>query len=96
THQDYYMEKSPVTYVENARTPTLILCGEQDQRVPFAQSLEMYRGLKRFDVPVKFVAFPGEGHGLKLLQHQKYKMQVEFQWIEKYLFGRDWELADLK
>ncbi len=93
--QNYYMKKSPVTHVENARTPTLILCGEQDRRVPFPQSLEMYRGLKRMGCPVRFIAFPREGHGLRELRHQMTKMKREFQWVEKHLFQRDWELDDL-
>ncbi len=95
TRADYYREKSPVNYVENAGTPTLILCGKEDRRVPFPQSLEMYRGLNRMGCPVKFVAFPREGHGLRELKHQLYKMRVEFQWVEKHLFNRDWDLEEL-
>ena len=96
SRQDYYMKKSPVTYVKQAKTPTLILCGEQDRRVPFPQSLEMYRGLKRYGTPTKFAAFPREDHGLREIRHQLYKMRLEFQWVEKHLFNRDWELNDLK
>ncbi|GAB4365365.1 MAG: S9 family peptidase [Calditrichia bacterium] len=92
---DYYMKKSPVVYVQQAKTPTLILCGEEDRRVPFPQSLEMYRGLKRYGVPVKFVAFPREKHGLREVKHQLYKMKSEFQWVEKHLFDRDWDLESL-
>lgn len=96
SRQNYYLEKSPVTYVQNAKTPTLILCGEEDRRVPFSQSLEMYGGLKRYGVKVKFAAFPGEGHGLRQIKHQLYKMRLEFQWVEKHLFNREWQLEDLK
>ena len=95
TRGDYYQKKSPVSYVANAKTPTLILCGEEDRRVPFAQSLEMYRGLKRMGCPVRFIAFPEEGHGLKKIRHQMTKMQTEFQWIGQHLFGRVWKPEDL-
>ncbi len=95
TRSEYYREKSPVNYVGNAQTPTLILCGEEDRRVPFPQSLEMYRGLDRMGCPVKFVAFPREGHGLREIRHQLHKMRVEFQWIERHLFDREWKLSDL-
>ncbi len=54
-----WQKKSPVMYVKHAKTPTLIFCGEKDRRVPFPQSLEMYRGLKRNGCPVEMVAFPG-------------------------------------
>ena len=93
---EYYQKKSPVNYVTNATTPTLILCGEQDRRVPFAQSLEMYRGLQRMNCPVKFIAFPEEGHSLKKVHNQLIKMQQEFQWIEQHLFERTWETEALK
>ncbi len=96
TRSEYYMRKSPVSYVRQAKTPTLILCGENDRRVPFPQSLEMYRGLQRFGCETLLVAFPKEGHGLRKISHQLYKMRVEFNWVEKHLFGRTWNLKELE
>ncbi len=83
----FWLKKSPVLYVKNATTPTLIFCGEKDQRVPFPQSKEMYIGLKRYGCPVEFVAFPREGHGLRELRHQMIKMKKELNWFEHYLRG---------
>ena len=83
----FWLKKSPVLYVKKASTPTLIFCGENDQRVPFPQSKEMYVGLKRYGCPVEFVAFPREGHGLRELRHQWLKMKKEFNWFEHYLRG---------
>ncbi len=96
TRNEYYMRKSPVSYVKQAKTPTLILCGENDRRVPFPQSLEMYRGLQRFGCETRLVAFPKEGHGLKKISHQLYKMRIEFNWIEEHLFDRSWKLEELE
>ena len=81
----YYRKKSPIFYVKNAVTPTIIFCGEKDRRVPLPQSREMYFGLKWKGVPTKLIVFPGEPHGLRKPAHQLYKMQKEFEWIERYI-----------
>lgn len=82
---DLWLKKSPVMYVKQAKTPTLIFCGVKDRRVPFPQSLEMYRGLKRNGCPVEMVAFPGSGHGPHELKQQLYKMKKEFSWFESHI-----------
>jgi dipeptidyl aminopeptidase/acylaminoacyl peptidase len=84
-HPFFWLKKSPVLYVKNAHTPTLIFCGENDRRVPFPQSLELYRGLKRNGCTVEMVAFPGSGHGPRDLRQQLFKMKKEFSWFEKYI-----------
>jgi dipeptidyl aminopeptidase/acylaminoacyl peptidase len=82
---DYYIKKSPIFYIDNAQTPTIIFCGEKDERVPLPQSREMYYGLKWRKVPTKLIVFPGEPHGLKKPAHQLYKMQEEFNWINNWI-----------
>jgi dipeptidyl aminopeptidase/acylaminoacyl peptidase len=63
---DLFLERSPVRYVDNARTPLLIAHGSEDARVHPGQSLEMYRALKvRAEVPVRLVLYPGEPHGFR-------------------------------
>lgn len=63
---ELFLERSPVRYVDNARTPLLIAHGTDDARVHPGQSLEMYRALKvRADVPVRLVLYPGEPHGFR-------------------------------
>ncbi|MDZ7372395.1 MAG: S9 family peptidase [candidate division KSB1 bacterium] len=84
---EFWLRKSPVLYAKNARTPTLIFCGENDPRVPFAQSREMYVALKRNGCPVEFVAFPREGHSLQEPRHQVQKIKKEFNWFEHYVRG---------
>lgn len=58
------MEKSPIRYVQNVRTPTLILHQEGDQRCPIEQGEQLYMALVCLGVPVRFVRFPGESHGM--------------------------------
>jgi dipeptidyl aminopeptidase/acylaminoacyl peptidase len=81
---DYYRKHSPISYVQNANTPTLILHGEQDV---VSQGYEMYFALKRQGVPVEMVVFPRQGHTF-----QEPKMDLELRrrlhaWVAKYIGG---------
>jgi dipeptidyl aminopeptidase/acylaminoacyl peptidase len=89
-----YREHSPIFYIHQAKTPTLILYGENDRRVPLPQGYEMFRGLKANGVPTELVIFPRAGHGPRELRHRLYKMNKEFQWLEKYITGRDFEFEE--
>jgi dipeptidyl aminopeptidase/acylaminoacyl peptidase len=81
------IERSPVMYLQNAKTPSLIFHGEKDERVPLPQSLENYMGLKKAGVPTQLVIYPREPHGLREPKHQLDKMRRELDWIEKYVRG---------
>lgn len=87
TSQDRWMEMSPLTYVQNVTTPTLIFHGEKDERVPLTQSYEFYLGLKKRGVPAKLVIYPGQPHGLQVPSYQVDKMTRELEWMERYLSG---------
>lgn len=64
TRWQYSLERSPIYYVEEARTPLLIAGGTADDRVHPSQSLQLYRALKLVGkTPVRYVRYPGEGHG---------------------------------
>jgi len=79
------VDRSPVFYLQNAKTPSLIYHGEKDERVPLPQSLETYMGLKKAGVTTQLIIYPREGHGLREPAHQLDKMRREFEWIDKYL-----------
>ncbi len=81
------IERSPVFYLQNAKTPSLIYHGERDERVPLGQSLETYMGLKKAGVTTQLIIYPREGHGLREPKHQLDKMRREMEWIEKYVHG---------
>ena len=57
-----YRAQSPITYVGNVRTPTLVMCDVGDYRVPITQSYAWYRALKDHGVVTQFIAFPVGGH----------------------------------
>ncbi len=57
-----YERSSPMTYIKNVRTPTLLLGGDRDAEVPITQSYEYWNALRRLGVPTEFVVYPDEGH----------------------------------
>lgn len=89
-----YREHSPIFFIHQAKTPTLIMYGENDRRVPLPQGYEMYRGLKANGVPTELVIFPRAGHGPRELRHILHKMNKEFQWLEKYIMDRDFKFEE--
>ena len=63
---DIYAKTSPITYIKQAKTPTLIQHGAADQRVPLPNAYELYQGLQDHNVPTKLIVykgFEGIGHG---------------------------------
>ena len=90
---DLYWEHSPLKDIAKVKTPTLILVGESDVRVPMPQSVELYRALKANGVPTRMYVAPREPHGWRELRHQLFKMNVELDWFERYALGREytWE-----
>jgi dipeptidyl aminopeptidase/acylaminoacyl peptidase len=82
-----YSARSAMTFIKQARTPTLIQHGQADQRVPVGQSQELYVGLKKNNVPVELVFYPREPHGLREPRHQLDKIRREYAWFAKYVLG---------
>lgn len=83
---DFFLKRSPIYYVEQAKTPLLILHGKDDPRVHPGQSLELYRHLRSLNqAPVRLVLYPGEGHGNRKIAGQlDYNMRM-MQWFDHYL-----------
>lgn len=92
---DIYWAHSPLKDIWKVKTPTLILVGEKDVRVPPPQSVELYRALKANGVPTRLYIAPREPHGWRELRHELFKMNAELAWFEKYAMGREyvWEKA---
>ena len=84
----FFLERSPIYYAEQARTPILILHGKDDPRVHPSQSLELYRTLKTIGkVPTRLVWYPGEGHGnRKAAARYDYSLRL-MRWMDHYLKG---------
>jgi dipeptidyl aminopeptidase/acylaminoacyl peptidase len=92
---DLYWGHSPLKDIWKVKTPTIVLVGENDVRVPPPQSVELYRALKSNGVPTHLYIAPREPHGWRELRHELFKMNVELDWFEKHVRGKDytWEKA---
>src|SRR5438876_3545490 len=82
-----YRAQSPISYVAAMKTPTLILSDVRDARVTVSQSYELYHALRDNGVPVKFVAYPVDGHfpGDPVRTTDVYRRWLE--WLDQYLKG---------
>jgi len=78
------MRQSPHHYVKAAKTPTLVIHGEQDYRVPATQALQYYNTLHTKKVPTRLVWFPDENHWILKPQNSRLWYGEFFAWIEKY------------
>jgi dipeptidyl aminopeptidase/acylaminoacyl peptidase len=79
-----FAEHSPLTFVKNVKTPTLILHGEADVRVPTSQGYEFYHALKRQGVITKMVVYPRTPHGPREPKFILDIAQRNMDWVEKY------------
>jgi dipeptidyl aminopeptidase/acylaminoacyl peptidase len=82
---DGFMKSSPVKYLKNAHTPTLILQGDADTTDPIGQSEELYRGLKHYGVEAEMVIYPREPHGLREEKHLVDRLNRIVTWYEAHL-----------
>jgi dipeptidyl aminopeptidase/acylaminoacyl peptidase len=82
---ELYRQRSAITYAARVKTPTLIIHGENDHDVPVNQSHAFYRALRERNVPVEFVIYPREGHGLVEREHRKDCEERILNWLERYL-----------
>ncbi|MDH4064060.1 MAG: S9 family peptidase, partial [Acidobacteriota bacterium] len=82
-----YMERSAMTRIDKVVTPTLILHGGSDERVPVGQGQELYRGLKDRGIPTELVLYPREGHGFSEYYHQKDRLTRIQDWITRHTTG---------
>jgi len=88
--QEVFWNSSPLKDVANAKTPLLLFAGENDPRVPMAQSVEMFRALRSHNVPTHLHVGPREGHVWSDLRHLLFKANTEIEWFEKYAMGRSY------
>lgn len=82
-----YRKWAPVTYagaLGKFKTPTLVIAGERDYRVPYTQSLEFFSALQRQGVPSKLVVFPDEGHWILKPQNSEFWYKTFLDWVDKY------------
>jgi len=80
-----FTKSSPITFIKNAKTPTLIIQGENDTVDPIGQSQQFYRGLRHYGVTTELVTYPREPHGFSEEKHIVDYINRMLDWFDKYI-----------
>ena len=80
-----YEKSSPIRFIKNVKTPTLVIAGERDAECPASQSYEFWHALKTLGVPTQLIIYPGEGHLFVEPKNQADRMDQSVAWFDKYL-----------
>ena len=95
-----FKQRSPISYVENIRTPLMLIEGESDLRTPPAAGGEqMFRALKYLRRPVAMVRFPGESHELSRSgkpTHRVERLRHIVAWMDQYVLGKETHTYDVR
>jgi dipeptidyl aminopeptidase/acylaminoacyl peptidase len=84
---EIYQKTSPMAYVKNARTPTLIQHGELDRRVPIANAYELRQALEDKGVRVEMIVYKGFGHPITKPRAMRAVMSHNLSWFNHYLWN---------
>lgn len=82
---EIYRQCSPSSYLENIRTPVLIVHGDSDDNTNISNSREMYQALRARGVTCEFVHYPREGHGVREPNHKLDEMRRCLAWFDKHV-----------
>jgi len=85
TDPQKFASQNPIAFVQHMKTPTLVIHGALDYRVPDAQGLAYYSTLKALNVPSRLVFFPDENHWILKPQNSRLWYKEYFAWLEKYV-----------
>lgn len=84
---EIYQKTSPMTYIKQAKTPTLIQHGEFDRRVPIPNAYELRQGLEDRGVKVELVVYKGFGHGITKPRAMRAVMEHNLRWFNHFIWG---------
>ncbi|MCP4602885.1 MAG: S9 family peptidase [Proteobacteria bacterium] len=90
SNSELYKRFSPSTYVDNFKTPTLVIHGEQDYRVPYTQGLQLFTALQRQGVESKLLIYPGENHFIQKPQNARLWWHTVLSWLADHA-GLKWK-----
>ncbi len=80
-----YARSSPITFIKNVKTPTLVVVGDSDGECPPPQSYEFWHALKTMGVPTQLVIYPHEGHEFADPAHSRDVIERAVGWFNQYL-----------
>ncbi|MBC7709078.1 MAG: S9 family peptidase [Rhizobacter sp.] len=79
-----YQSQSPHAFAKNFKTPTLVIHGELDYRVPYYEGLEYYNTLRAKGIPARLVVYPDENHWILKPQNSRLWYQEFFAWLKRF------------
>lgn len=85
---EFYLERSPLTYIKNVTAPVLIMHSENDYRCPIEQAEQFFVALKLHGKQTEFIRFPNESHGLSRTgrpDHRVERLQRAIDWFDRYV-----------
>lgn len=80
-----YEKWSPSNLAANFKTPTLIIHGEHDYRIPYTQAFQFFSALQRQGVPSRLLFFPDEDHFVRKPQNAQFWWKNVHEWLDRYL-----------
>jgi dipeptidyl aminopeptidase/acylaminoacyl peptidase len=83
-----FWNQSPLKYIKNAKTPTMIHVVAGDPRVPSPQSVELHMALKKLGVDTELFMYPGKSHGIPDTRNRLVKSVSEMAWMDYYVRGQ--------
>ena len=86
-NSDLYQKWSPSSYIQNFSTPTLVMTGELDYRVPYTQSLQYFTALQTLNIPSRLIVLKYDGHWPSNLKSMPLYYNAHLDWFHRYLGG---------
>jgi len=80
-----YAKSSPINFIKQAKTPTLVLVGEYDAEAPSPQSYEFWHALKVLGVETQLVVYAGEGHDFRKADNRADVVRRTLDWFNRHL-----------
>lgn len=85
TNKPMYERWSPHNFVQNFKTPILVITNTLDYRVPETEGLQMFTAVQRMGVESKLMDFPDEGHWVQKPANSAFWHKTVLDWLDKYL-----------
>ena len=82
---EVYLRSSPITFIKNVKTPTLVIVGDSDGECPTPQSYEFWHALKTLGVETQLVVYEHEGHMFVKPEHQRDRTRRTVAWFDAHL-----------
>ena len=87
-NSELYNKYSPSNFVQNFSTPTLIITGEKDYRVPYTQSIQYFNTLQSLGIDSRLIVFKNDGHWPNNVKSMPLYYNSHLEWFHKYLDGK--------